>query len=270
MKTRRFTALATTFALAFAGCSESSTTTAETPDPGATDESIAESGETFTRENYRRLVSEPNAHKGASVEIVGQVFMVEQDADASYIQMFADPEDSEWNTIVVTEPGFEVDEEDYLSVQGVVREALEGENAFGGSVSAPIVDAARVEVVTAAAMHPTVERLRRQSETLGGVTITVSKVEVADEQTRVFVKAQNDSGADFQMDTDPGVVSGGKQVKSADTFDTGYPELAFDLSPGASTDGVLLFEAIDPDEPLAISFEGYDVDFNEIKWEFNW
>jgi hypothetical protein len=54
----------------------------------------------FTRSNYAELVSDPERHKGDRVNIVGQVFSVERDAKGTYIQMWADPKNSDWNTVV--------------------------------------------------------------------------------------------------------------------------------------------------------------------------
>lgn len=61
--------------------------------------------------------------------------------------MFADPENSEWNTIVHTENAPDgLSDSDYVRVRGKVMGEFEGENAFGASLSAVEVDAESVEV----------------------------------------------------------------------------------------------------------------------------
>ena len=62
-------------------------------------------------------------------------------------QMFADPENSEWNTIVHADAAPSgLQSGDHVRVKGTVRGAREGENAFGGTVRAVEVDADSVEI----------------------------------------------------------------------------------------------------------------------------
>ena len=45
--------------------------------------------------------SDPDAHKGARVDFVGQVFVdPERDAKGTYLQVYVDPKNSDWATIV--------------------------------------------------------------------------------------------------------------------------------------------------------------------------
>jgi hypothetical protein len=225
--------------------------------------------ETFTRANYETLVTNPGEHEGAEVRIVGQVLSVERDADGTYFQMYADPENSEWNTVVRGESGLRVREDDYVRVRGFVGGEFEGTNAFGAELSAPIIEATRVQKVTAAALHPARKRLPSRSATQAGVTITVQKVELAADQTRVYIKATNNSGASFSMDTDPSVVAGGEQIEQKYTGEE-YPELSSEVDAGASTRGVLIYPKISTRASLAITFKGYDADYDEITWPFRW
>jgi len=105
--------------------------------------------EEFTRENWGELVANPEAHVGALVDIVGQVLSApESDSDGTYWQMYADPENWEWNTVVgYGDPSFVVAENDYVHVTGTVMGEFEGENAFGARVTAVQVLALSAEVV---------------------------------------------------------------------------------------------------------------------------
>ena len=59
------------------------------------------SSETFTRANWAAVDSDPDAHKGARVDFVGQVFVdPERDAKGTYLQVYVDPKNSDWATIV--------------------------------------------------------------------------------------------------------------------------------------------------------------------------
>ena len=59
--------------------------------------------------------------------------------------MFVDVENSDWNTIVYTDQtDLDLNTDDYVRVRGEVLGSLEGENAFGGSITAPTVQASKV------------------------------------------------------------------------------------------------------------------------------
>ena len=67
--------------------------------------------------------------------------------------MFVDPENGEFNTAVLaqgTDHGLQTD--DYVHVVGTVQGSMEGENAFGGTVTAVAVEASKVEPVSAIAV----------------------------------------------------------------------------------------------------------------------
>lgn len=77
--------------------------------------------------------------KGASVDVAGQLLERPEDTGEELaFQMFADPENSEWNTIVYTDQtDLNLDTDDYVRVQGEVLGAFEGENAYRGEPHHP-------------------------------------------------------------------------------------------------------------------------------------
>jgi hypothetical protein len=139
------------------------------------------SGETFTMENYAKLVSDPNAHEGAKVDVTGQVFTKPEilEGDTAF-QMFVDPENGEWNTAILAEGtnlGLETD--DYVHVVGTVTGSMEGENAFGGTITAVAVEASKVEPVSGVeAVDPTQKTIEvGQTLTDQGFSVTLKKIE---------------------------------------------------------------------------------------------
>lgn len=107
------------------------------------------SGRTFTKDDYAELSTDPDAFRGASVDVVGRVLRnPEVRGDETSFQMFADPENSEWNTFVRAESAPSgLASGDSVRVQGAVRGSREGENAFGATIRAVEVDASSVEMV---------------------------------------------------------------------------------------------------------------------------
>jgi hypothetical protein len=139
-----------------------------------------ETMETFTKENYAELYSDPRAHKGASVDITGQLLeRPEESGGELAFQMFVDVENSDWNTIVYTDQtDLDLNMDDYVRVRGEVLGSLKGKNAFGGSITAPTVQASKVSTVSAGqAIDPATE-VRVINRTVGGqgFDVTLQKI----------------------------------------------------------------------------------------------
>ena len=230
-------------------------------------DSGGEATETFTTENYGELFSDPDAHQGANVNVTGQLLgLPEEDGDQIYFQMFADPANVEWNTIVAADDtGLDLNSDDYVRVKGSVRGSFEGENAFGGSVNAVAVDAESVEKVQAQeAVDPTEKSLAvNQTASDQSFTITVEKIEFAQESTRVYITALNGTGrkADFYT-FDAKIIQGSTQVDQETPFDYEVQEPQENLSPGVKTEGVVVFGPVDPEAPFQLSFEWSSYNYN--------
>jgi hypothetical protein len=106
------------------------------------------SGRTFNKGNYAELATDPNSFKGANVSIEGGLLKSPEvrDKRASF-QMWADPKNHEFNTVVHTDStpsGLSSD--DTVLVTGKVKGAFEGENLFGATVKAVEVEADSVKI----------------------------------------------------------------------------------------------------------------------------
>jgi hypothetical protein len=125
---------------------------------GAQEDQYSSEVDTFTRENYGVLIANPEEHAGAKVDVYGQLLdNPESQGDEVAFQMWADPENAEWNTLVRTdEEALGLGSDAYVHVHGTVLGSFEGENALGGTVSAVEVEAEEVERVDAVdAVDPT-------------------------------------------------------------------------------------------------------------------
>jgi hypothetical protein len=239
---------------------------------------VPESDEHFTRLNWDLLNSDPDAYKGASVDVVGQIFLPpERDEGSVYFQMYADPKNSEWNTIVSYADGsLRVKEDDFVRVRGTVVGKFEGENAFGAALTVPVVTADSIRIVDAtAAASPAVRTLPRRQIAQAGITITVQKVDFAEDETRVFLAVKNGSRSQFNLYSSSGkAVQRGRQFES--TYSSGdYPELSSEILPGVFTSGVIVFPPMGPNAGLEIHLEGYSEDssvgdYGSLTWSFRW
>jgi hypothetical protein len=248
-------------AVAFAGCGGSS----------------AHSDEHFTRANWDQLQSDPNAHKGASVDFVGRVFTApERDKKGTYLQVWADPKSSEQNTIVgYSDPSFKVAEDDYVHVVGTVKGKYTGKNAFGADVTVPTVVASTLKVVDAtAAAPPALATLGPRTSIQAGVRVSVTKVEFAASETRVFMTVRNHTNSNVSVYANSmKAVQQGRQFDPS--FSSDYPELSSDVVPGASSSGWVVFPKMSPSGGLELHLEAYSSDSNvgsygTLKYLFSW
>lgn len=219
--------------------------------------SSSSSNETFHRSNWDLLATDPDAHKGASVDFVGRVFVTPERTDKGVaLQVWEDPQHSENNTIVgYGDPNLRVARDDYVHVVGTVKGGFKGKNAFGAEVTGPLIVANTVDVVDAtAAAPPAIGTRGPRSDSQAGITVTVSKVEFAASETRVFMEVSNASGSDasiyvFSMKA----VQAGTQYDAK--FSSDYSEISNDLVSGASTSGVVVFPSMNPHGDLTLIVE---------------
>jgi hypothetical protein len=217
------------------------------------------SGETFIRENYGVLVANPTEHKGAKVDITGQLLdNPEKQGNEVAFQMWADPVKIDWNTVVHTDQSaLKFTTDDYVHVSGTVLGEMEGENAFGGTVSAVEVEADDVQRVDAmAAVDPTQKTVEvGQTKSSEGFSITLQKVEFGIEHTRVYLSARNDGTRAAKFDFYRSkIMQGSNRVGQNDPYDYNLPKPKPGLQPGEETEGVVIFGRADPSEPLQVWF----------------
>lgn len=102
------------------------------------------------------------------MDVTGQLLERPEDyEDELAFQMFVDIENVDWNTIVYTDQtNLDLNTDDYVRVQGEVLGAFEGENAFGGGITAPSVQASKVSIVSAGQAIDPAEKVVEVDQTL--------------------------------------------------------------------------------------------------------
>lgn len=235
---------------------------------GETTEPSAETASTelFTADNWAVLDSDPGSHKGAAVDIVGKVFLTpERDSKGTYWQMWADPRDSEWNTVVYyPDPNLRIKDQDYVHVVGVVKDAFKGENAFSGTITAPAIIASTVQVVDATAAAPKAVRTVAVNLTQKqhGLSVTVDKVEFAEEETRVYITVENGSSDKASFYSFNAKAVQGTAQYEPNSWGGEYPEVQSDILPGITTSGIVVFDGMDPHMQTKIYLEARSEDYS--------
>ena len=210
------------------------------------------------------VFTNPDKYKDKYIKIKGQVFNVEEDNGTYVLQVWYDIKDYDKNFIVVTDKKFE--NEDYISVDGWITGEFTGENVVGGKVSCPQIQAVSVEKTTYQDVAaPTVKEITvNKTSAQHGVKVTVEKVEFAEEETRIYVKAENDSSDTVNIYAYAAeAIQDGKQIGLSDeSYMAGYDELEDTISAGSSDTGIILFKKMDPDKSFKLQLGAYSDNYN--------
>ena len=221
----------------------------------------------LTEADTRLMYSDPDEYKGAYVTLSGVVFTdPEYNEDGVRFQIWADPENRDLNTVVnYAASGFELDTDQYVRVSGIVEGELSGFNMFSGVVSAPEIEADSVEILSyQEVMAPTIATAYAAAPEVDqfGYTVSVQKVELAENETRVYVSVTNNGAAEFKIyDFNARIVQNGRQYDQENNYDADYPELQSGILPGVTSEGIITFPALE-ESPFQLIIEG-----NSDSWE---
>ncbi len=210
------------------------------------------------------VFSNPDKFKDKYIKIKGQVFNVDENDGTYVLQVWYDVKNVDKDFIVVTDKKF--DNDDYISVDGWITGEFTGENVVGGEVSCPQIQAVSVKESSYKDIAaPTVKEITvNKTSAQHGVKVTVEKVEFAEEETRIYVKAENDSSDTVNIYTyDAEAIQDGKQIGLSDElYVAGYDELEDTISAGSSDTGVILFKKMDPDKSFKLQIGAYSDNFD--------
>ena len=147
---------------------------------------------------------------------------------------------------------------------------------MGATVTAPAILADKVEVssyidvvsptiATAAAAQPTVDQ--------NGYAVTLEKVELAEDETRLYVSITNNGTGNFSLYSfNSTIIQDGTQYESQFNYDADYPELQTDIRPGVTTKGIMTFPPVQQG-PFQVIMEArsenWDERFSEYTFDVN-
>lgn len=235
----------------------------EKTEVSASNKSEETAKKTISDGDIAKLYTSPKKYKGYSYSFVGKVFITpEKDDKGIYLQVYADPQNAEHNTIVAFEdPDFEVSEGDYVKIDGVIEDEFEGENMLGGSVIAPLMTAESIEVLSYIdAVAPTIETLNSGEEIdQHGFVVKVDKIEFAKPHTRLYLTVTNNTQDNISFFShNVKLVSNGTQYEEETDYDANLPSVQSDILPGVSSSGVITFPALDASTTeLQVHADGY-------------
>lgn len=248
-------------------------------DEGQSDVSDKTEEKVFLDENQiSDLYSSPKDFIGKYVTLSGKVFTTpETSGDNVALQMWQDSKNNNHNTIVIGTKDMvgDIGEDDYIKVTGLVEDEFEGENMMGGTITAPQIRAEKIEKTSYQDVSsPTNKTIKvDQTQESNGVKIKISKIELADNETRVFLSVDNQSGAAYSFYTfNSKIIQGNKQYTEETNYEAGYDEIESDIPSGVKEEGVIAFKAI-KNKDFKFTCEGqsenYELDGDNFTFEIS-
>jgi len=223
---------------------------------------------------YDIVNSEPEKYRGQIVRWGGKVFVEpEKDANGVYLQAYASESDKNF-VINYPNPKFDVKKDDYIIAYGVVEGRFTGKNAFGAEINVPQITAAYIEKTSrSSALAPAQNSIPvNQQNAQNGFIVSIDKVELAADETRVYLTVNNTSEEKVSFYTyDARLVAGSKQLEPISQYGSGE-ELPSDFRNGIKSTGVLVFPKLDKNQTVKLFLskpygEDYNKNWNEINFE---
>lgn len=212
---------------------------------------------------------------GHYVNVQGKVFQnLGDNGEAKGVQVWIDPNNCEQNLMIhyTTDESFK--DGDYIICTGYIKEIHTYTNTYGTELSVPLIystdlrSASYIEV-----MSPTVSTITPENLTYEkyGYSITVDKIEFADNETRLYLTTTNNGNATMYIDTYSSViVQNEKQYKSVTNYEANYEEVPYNLSKGTSMSGIVAFPAIGDsgfEYVLEIHSDNFDERFQKVTFK---
>ena len=240
--------------------------------PSVSEDIDSESAREYV-DNINTVVSDPDSYAGEYVKFYGIVSQTCEEDDDSYIyQAYVD---TDYNNSILLQVSKDIapdefKEDSFISVDAKIKGSQSGQTVIGVDTSwAYLIAASAVETtyIDSFGKADTTWEFDDQKIEQYGITVQVTKVEFTDEETRFYVDVTNDSESDVSIYSySARVVQGKKQYEeSYSAYEDEYPELSSDLTPGATSSGIITFDKLDSSD-LQLILEGYSDDY-EIELE---
>ncbi|MEH7180519.1 LptM family lipoprotein [Neobacillus vireti] len=276
MKKYLLSLLALFMIFSLAACSSESSSNAKKE--GKSEEESAgskEAAKVLTKDEFYKMFSDPKKYKRSKVEFYAKIFIEpEKDEDGTYLQAYADNNMDRNIIIAIADPNLDVKTDDIIFVSGVVKDVFKGENALGGTVTAPVITADKIELSDyATAFAPALKTVEVNKDiNQHGYVLHLGKIEIAESETRLHVSITNNSDRNISFYSfNSKIVSGNQQLETQDNYDAGYTEVQSEILPGVKSEGIVVFPKVPETGTLKIMFEGssekYELDFQPFQFD---
>ena len=201
------------------------------------------------------VTSDPDACKGKYVTFYGIVSQTDESDDQYFYQVYTDTDYN--NSVLVYVPkdlvSDTISNDDFINVIAKVDGAYSGQTVMGVDTTWAKLTAESIEkssyIDTFGKAH-TAWDFQDQVIDQQGINVAVTKVEFADDETRIYVTVTNNSNDTVNIwSSSSKIVQNGQQYEQTyGNYLADYPELSSDILPGASSSGILCFDALEASE----------------------
>ena len=228
----------------------------------------------INKENISDIYSNADKYKGKFIDVCGQVFNKKTEDGITLLQINADVDNSEDNTLIYYQGNTDVKTDDFIKVTGYILGTSEYSNALGGNISAPMIMSTKLEKSTYLEVaRPTLKEIKYTDKVIdqNGYKVEITKVEFAEKETRVYVTAVNNAKDDFSIYTYSTVATqNGRQFEQESNYNANYEELKSELKPGITSNGILTFPKMEQSNFTIIidgSSDNWDIDLKDYKFD---
>jgi hypothetical protein len=201
----------------------------------------------LTKGEFQVMLDEPEKYKSRPVDFWGKLYTLpEKGRKASYFVLIPNPKQSSKSIVVEIENSklsIELAPQDIVHIKGTVEGINKWRNKAGVVVKAPHVNAESIlKTDDITVLYPSlkvVEVNQKQSDAL--YSVTVNKIEIAENETRVYISVTNETDYSYYFTTAQNYLSYGNIKNSASVSN----ENPYPIPGNATVNVVLLFPAID-------------------------
>lgn len=224
------------------------------------------------------VASNPDSYTGKYIKFTGIVSSVDSNDDIYGCQVYVDMDYN--NSVLVEIPKSVMSEapksNDLINFDAKIEKAKDGQTVMGvDSTWAYLVadSAEKTTYLDSFGKADTTWEFTDKVSEQNGISISVTKVEFAKDETRVYVTATNNSSDKMSIwSYSSKIIQNGQQYEQSYSYNSfeEYPELSSDLLPGATSSGILCFDKLDP-AALQLYIEGssdnYEIEFSPFTFD---
>ena len=247
-------------------------------DSGSSKKSEATAEKKEYVDDITAVASNPDSYTGKYIKFTGIVSSVDSNDDIYGCQVYVDMDYN--NSVLVEIPKSVMPEapksNDLINFDAKIEKAKDGQTVMGvDSTWAYLVadSAEKTTYLDSFGKADTTWEFTDKVSEQNGISISVTKVEFAKDETRIYVTATNNSSDKMNIwSSSSNVIQNGQQYAQTYNYNSfeEYPELSSDLLPGATSSGILCFDKLDP-AALQLYIEGssdnYEIEFSPFTFD---
>lgn len=200
-------------------------------------------------ESIEPVISNPDAYKGKYVKFYGIISSVDEDEDSYGYQVYTDVD---YNNSVLVEVPKDVmsspikDSQTFVSIDAEIDGSYDGQTVMGVANTWAYLKAISFEETTYEESFGKANTTWEFSDKIidqNGMSVSITKVEFASDETRVYITATNNSADSFNLwSSSCKVIQNGTQYEqSFSNYMADYPQISSEILPGASSSGIIPF-----------------------------